>query len=485
MGLALILSLVALLAMMTFAGGYSLVEHLGNATASDLTIKSRYAARAGLETVMNELGHDSDYTGNAPGNRHVGTIHGSSHLSFEVAITNNSSGVNPITSPDGQSVEPGSAYLSAIGRETLSGTQVAVAAMAGVAYKTRPNFNHAAYASGYMALLNSEVDAWESTSGSYSQRISAFTSTPGSHRKATIGGYALAPSTISLNGTSKLDGEVSEGPGAANQDPMSPHTTIAPGVVVAANPKVASDVYGTKVPKFVPPFHSASVGPGLTLSPPPPPSMGPPLPPPVVTVNPGAYGFLQVNPGMTVKLRSGFYYFEDFMEVRNAKIELDLNFSGDPAVVFVGKEARILANSEVNKGGQANELQLCFTDKMVATSSADYETALAAIWPSADAGSIATSKFTPPTPPGGMTTVPTITSVEYSKLIVDNSELACAASGAGLEIGIMGHSELYGALMGENILVQGSKIHQDLSLRGVKLTSGGDWNLGGVHDVSI
>ncbi len=476
-GILLVMMLITLMALMTFGAAYSIVELGKNSARSGLASRSRYVARAGLEAVMNELGTDDTYKGNSPGSRHVDTLYGSPSLSYEVTITNNGAGVTSVMAPDGRTVDPGTVYLASVGKDSVSSTVVGVSAMAGVAYKTRPNFASGAYASGYLSLEDAEADAWDSVkNGSYSSRSGAFTSVPPSDRKATVGGGAMAPDTITLKGAAKLDGQAVEGPdGAALTTAMTPATTIATTAKVAITPNVAPDVYGTQVPKFKPPFASSMVASGVVVAPPPPPSPPavPPSPAPV-TLSPGAYRFLKVTPGLKVVLKSGVYYFEDYVELANAELELNLNSSKDPVVVFIGKEARILAGSKVNDKGETSDLQLCFTDGITETSVTSFEADMNTLWDPTTAAAIAAARFPA-----------TATEVEYSKMVVDDSDMVAAVAGLGLVADLRNKADFYGAVMGSDVRVRGSgtELHQDLSLKGAKLTTGGDWNLGGVHEV--
>lgn len=481
----MVMVLVMLVSMMTFIAGKGVIKNSRDSLRAGMSSRARYAARAGLEVVMNELGHDDTYTGNN-GNLHTGNIPGSPDLRYEVTITNNVSGQNPVNGPNGIQVAAGTVHLQSKGEEVQSGTTTSIIGMVGIAFKTQPNFNHGAYAKSYLSMENSEIDAWESANvGPYFQRAMAFNDAPAEDREATVGGEASRPDSIRVKGVSKLDGKVIEGPGASSTTTTTttttttvPPVTIDSSAVVATTPSVSSDPHGTKVPKFEAPFHPSQVGSGQTIvppTPPKPPKNGPPPPPPPPpTLGPGAYQFLDVTPNSTVILQSGVYYFEDFVKLDKAKIELSLNMSNDPVVIFVGKEAQILNNSKINKDGATDQVQICFTDEIIGTDPAIFQTDLETLWDPATAQQIRA------------TNMPTSTSeAEYSKLIVDNSEVTAAVAGSGLEASIRNGSEFFGAIMGSDLRAVDSLIHQDLSLKGARLMTGADWNLGGVHEVKL
>jgi hypothetical protein len=69
----------------------------------------------------------------------------------------------------------------------------------------------------------------------------------------------------------------------------------------------------------------------------------------------------------------------------SAGSRLDLNFAGDPVVVFIGREARFLSGSKINPGGETDELQLYFTDGIVESSPMSFETDLNTLWDSTTA----------------------------------------------------------------------------------------------------
>lgn len=491
----MVIVLVVLVAGMTLVAGQSVIKSSRDSLRAGLSSRARYAARAGLEVVMNELGHDETYTGNQNnGNVHVGTIPGSPTLSFDVTITNNVSGTQPITGPNNIQVDPGTVHLQSRGEEQISQTKTAVIGMIGIAFKTQPNFNHGAYASEFLSVEDTEIDGWESAnSGWYSQRPAAFVSEPDPDREATIGGHAALPDSIRVQGASKLDGQVIQGPGAtsASTTTTNPRTTttttssppvaIDGSATVASNPTISSDPHGTKVPTFRAPFHPSQVGPGQVISPSPPPSSNgngpPPPPPPPPTLSPGAYRSLDVRPDAEVILQSGVYYFKDEFKLDKAKVTLNLNGQGDPVVIFVGKEAQIINRSEINKGGNTDEVQLCFTDEIVETDQATFQADIETIWDTTTASRITAETFGA-NPPSTFKT-------KYSKLLVDDSEVTGAIAGAKLKASLQNGTEFFGAIMGEDVRAVSSKMHQDLSLKGARLMTGSDWNLGGVHEVKM
>ena len=490
----MVIVLVVLVAGMTLVAGQSVIKSSRDSLRAGLSSRARYAARAGLEVVMNELGHDETYTGNQ-GNRHVGTIPGSPTLSYDVTITNNVSGTQPIAGPNNIQVDPGTVHLQSRGEEQISQTKTAVIGMIGIAFKTQPNFNHGAYASEFLSVEDTEIDAWESAnSGWYSQRPAAFVSAPAADREATVGGHAALPTSIRVQGSSKLDGQVIQGPGATststttstNPRTSSTTTTVSPVVIdtsatVASTPTISSDPHGTKVPTFRAPFHPSQVGPRQVITPSPPPSSNgngpPPPPPPPPTLSPGAYQALEVRQDAEVILQSGVYYFQDEFKLNKAKVTLNLNGQGDPVVIFVGKEAQILNKSEINKGGNTDQVQLCFTDEIAEADQATFQADIATLWDSSTATRITAETFGPN---------PASTfKAKYSKLLVDDSEVTGAIAGSQLEASIQNGSEFFGAIMGKDVRTVNSKMHQDLSLKGARLMTGADWNLGGVHEVKM
>lgn len=177
-----------------------------------------------------------------------------------------------------------------------------------------------------------------------------------------------------------------------------------------------------------------------------------------------------------MRLQSGVYYFEDYMHLDRGRIRANLNGAGDPVVIFVGKEAQILNNSKINEWGETDDVQIVFTDELVAPSAAAYQADLTTIWDAATAQQIA-QKFPANPPPGYQHT--------YSKMIVDDSEVVGAIAGSQLEATVRNNSELFGAVMGKDIRAVDSEIHQDLSLKGARLMTGADWNLGGVHEIKL
>ena len=164
------------------------------------------------------------------------------------------------------------------------------------------------------------------------------------------------------------------------------------------------------------------------------------------------------------------------MHLDNAKIKLNLNQSGDPVVIFVGEEAKFI-KSDINKWGNTDEIQICFTDEIVETNSAAYQTDMQNLWDPLLAQQITQNTFGAIPSPNAK--------AQYSKLIMDDSKLVGAVAGAGLEALIGNNSEFSGAIMGKDVRTSQSKMHQDLSLKGARMMTGADWNLGGVHEVKM
>jgi hypothetical protein len=331
----------------------------------------------------------------------------------------------------------------------------------------------------------------------------------------TRGGTADGESTTISYGVSTATDPVTQIAGVAPEDG-------GPGAGSPTGKYHKLDDKSTEMPRFTAPYDADDLDPPPILNNRsstkyiPPPANSPPgtpgttqyVPPDPVELDPGGYESVEVPNDQTLKLRPGVYYFKEGMEVRG-KIEVS---GRDPVIVFIGKKA-VFDNAEINEDGATSALQLCFTDEEkdpdkldalvdkllpdfeLPTSVSGSTTSTTNPRLSAVAAAAAATGTTGGAPsaaslpayvrsiiaPGADSTDPD-SAEGASVLEVRGSKVFATIAGKNLIVEGQG-GEIYGGVMANIFRVNGTDIHQDLSLKGSNLMNAGGWALEGVHQL--
>ena len=505
----LVLSVLAILVAVVAQDGLGTLQGVGKASRQK---QAKYAATAGLQKVMNEIGKaeriDVVYRGesvvNADTGLHVGHLPNMTHLRYEVQITNNMEADletgSPLRTPDGRDVPPGTVYLHARGFNEENGADVQIAGMIGLARKTRPNFDDAAYARNYMRLQNTIVDAWNSVEdGSYDDGSwdgsdpdynAPVEDRPGNLRgaEATVGGDGGHREALVLQ-NSTVDGFAAMAPQAVpdghtlfaeridSDDP--PPVVAALSTLMTADPKANLKDKTVDVPRFQAPFtpaDAAANGSRTVNNPKPkkpkdPPDDWKPGPPPPYELDPGPYEEVTVRNNQKLILRSGVYYFSEKFEITNAEIELDIR-NNDPVTIFFGKKA-IFNGATVNQYGSTHDLHLCFTDE---EKDPDLILSEFAGIPDAQLRKEMEDRITP-----AYRAKLESKRKGYSFFYNNGSSVHAIAAGSRVYNQQLG-GEFFGAIVAGDLFVRNAELHQDLSLSGAQTIGGGTWTLEGVHE---
>lgn len=257
-----LLLMVSVLALLVATVANDSMQTLKTASQSGRDSQAKYAAYAGMETVMNGLRKNDRYHGEETFSKDHGRKEGRlgqlSQVSYEVLIWNNmedssssskgsrSGRTEAIDGPDGVKVQPDTVYMVSTGRDHIKGQDVVLTSMAGTARRVRPVFEDAAFGRSKIVVEgNTMVDAWDSQGGWVDYVAGEFpqpnasSSTPGGGGSSTGGGggggaYGEPSPTVSdyeatlgtdnklgrtmrLLGLSKLNGYFRVGPGASAQ----------------------------------------------------------------------------------------------------------------------------------------------------------------------------------------------------------------------------------------------------------------------------
>ncbi len=256
-----LLLLVSVLALLVATVANDSLQTMKTASQSGRDSQAKYAAYAGMETVMNELRKQEQYHGEESFDQHHGRKEGAlgelSKVSYDVLIWNNmqerssgggGSGSDPaaIDGPEGVQVQPDTVYMVSTGRDQVKGQEVVLSSVAGTARRVKPVFEDAAFGrSKIMVGGMTLVDAWDSQGGwvNYVEGEFPDPNSPGSgstpvagggsgsgggrgggtemptvsNYEATLGTDSKLGRTMRMVGQSKLNGYFRIGPGVTGQ----------------------------------------------------------------------------------------------------------------------------------------------------------------------------------------------------------------------------------------------------------------------------
>jgi hypothetical protein len=531
--LVTVLFMISILALLVAAVSNDSMQNMRTISQSGRDTQAKYAAYAGLEFALNRLRNDPMYHGEEDiAERHgrmTDALDGLDGFQYDVLLWNNSKdpeetgGADPedLEGPDGLVVRSGTVYMVSSGRHIDRGEEVMLLTMAGTARRVRPVFEDAAYARTKLALSGADarVDAWDSTAGDY---VAATTGddddddrgSPGNvqNYKATLGTDSAQGRTLRLLNGAELNGHYRIGPGVKEEfaygrdGGMSVGDSTRYAVATAAldeqiagveptgspppaeTKKFVLDTKDTEVPKFVAPYDEDDVAPPPTIDTTKVPRVdedGDPVlnmqgnqimdPPLATSLAPGGYESVTVDKGATLELTAGVYFFRDDFNINDGKVT---TVGDGPSIIFCGKKAT-LVDAKLNPDRATSNLQLCFTDDLQDEEVLDdLVREIGDIFGGADLPENPKDEISPPIPNS-----PDRERRGFSLLEVSgNTKIHGSISGRNLVANMQG-GEIFGSIMGNIVKGEGSKIHQDLALKGSNLMNAGGWKLEGVHQV--
>jgi hypothetical protein len=422
-GLALVLLVASVLAIMVATVGNNTMQHLQDTNTDLFTKEARYAAYAGLQAALVHLAVDRTWIPDP--NPLEAPLPGNPLVSATVHVYNNYGGVlgDPsFTAPDGTEVPKGATYLLALGR-AAGRTSQSQAVMLSMAWFGDSPLTMAAFAQERIVMTNSYTDAWASVNGTGTLR-QKYASTVHAG-KANVGTNALVQA-IELNG-SRVNGDVIVGAGGNPVDALRMDPTSQ--ITGEATPEPET----VRMQQFKPPYDpDLAADPGSTLS------------GSTMVVNPGDYTVLEAGPGMTVELAGGgTYLFKDALRLHGARLEISP--ASGPVWIYVGRELVIDGGSKVNSDDTG---------------------------PDAITQSLSTSGV-----PANLRVMMCGDGTPTSKstAVIDGSQAWMVLCGRKLEVTVSGGSELYGCVRASQITVTGSALHYDTTLASVSLSAEVAW----------
>lgn len=320
--LTVVLGVIVVLGIAFVDLGTASVQTLGVSARNAQDLRAWYAADAGLEKAAVALSNSPSW------NAGISTtpLVTDPTLTYQVAVTNNLSGVGAVQAPDGTVVVQGLVYVLSTGASGGVTRQSAAFARQGSV------FYNAIFGDKFVSYGGSTlIDSWNSNNGPYRPS--------GPQAGALVGTNATGPAVVNGFGSSMADGSVTIGPGGN------------PSVAVDAAGHYTGSAYATQLhpmPQVVPPL--GGMGPNVV-------SGG--------TLLPGVYNNVTLSSKDTLTLRSGTYYFRGNVTL-HGQATITIDASGGPVIIYIDGTWDTSGGNVVNTTGKASNLQIYGTDASTA-----------------------------------------------------------------------------------------------------------------------
>ncbi|MEW6282235.1 MAG: hypothetical protein AB1758_26755, partial [Candidatus Eremiobacterota bacterium] len=434
-GLAIIILVASLLVWMGAIVTSNVVVNKDQMLEASMLEQCRYAALAGLQRGLFELATNTgivlftDPPQNPPPeiDDRLAT---DPKLRYKVQLLANGT-PNTIKAPDGSDIPPGSVYVYSVGYIEGTTVYMSVSGFSALAVRAKPIFDFAALGDSQVTINDdTRVDAWDSTTGTYPGALPFDPANPATYSfGASLATNSAAQGALKVFGNTQVDGNLVVGPDAS--DPAAV-IQMGGGVMLTGQQQVAP---GTRrIPLWETTLDPNAATTSVTV----PPGSS-------QTLSPGPYRDLKVGQQgatgrATVYLQPGEYYFDQGIDLGQADLMMEPGSLG-PAVIYVGGDVLIGDQSRVNHdpatapNARPSQVQLYFVNKNDAL---------------------------------------TIQGGSVAQFVAAGSTMSATVDS----------SELFGGIMAQDVTVQGSgsKLHYDLSLKGMPLNGQGRWALVGVKE---
>ncbi len=423
--------------------------------------QARYAAYAGLQVALHNLNKDESWNDDIPWT----SLPENDDVRYRVDVENRMT-APPNSSPyvyKGVEVPPGTVYLEVQGWARGASASKLVAGMVGLATKVPPVFNNAVYTSSRVSMSSSATDSWDSSKGPYA--MVKILDQPKAD-KNTLKTYGLRQGTIGSNNivymhdSSQVEGDVIVKPPPGGYTPdylRMDYTSRYTGRRRNLNRP-------ERLPGFAPPFDPRLAVKSVTYADLKPPSQPNGLP----VLEPGAYRDFEVKQGEAVMLKSGTYYFRDYLDIAG---KVRVNAASGPVIIYIGGYMRLSGslnaprsnlvggnnnnNNNNNNRAFARNVQIYFADESSV---------------SMPGGSGSTGGRKAPRK-----------RVKGSRLLMENAVGCFVVAGDKLRAKLQ-NSILYGAITARKVSLSKAKVHYDTTLRGLHLAGVSRWAIEGLHE---
>lgn len=407
-GLAMVLLMSSVLAIMVAAVGLNTMTHLQGTNANLYRKQSRHAAYGGIQWALAHLSRDRSWVPEK--NPYVLDFHGRREVTVEIQVFNNTSGSlgTPFVAPNGVVVPKGATYILTLGC-AANQKSLSTSAMSTMAYTGAEMPASAVFADQRLEMEDSETDVWTSLVNNTRVRYSAAVSASG----ASIGTNATEKSIILKN--SKIRSDLLLGSGGQRAEVL----LTSDGSDILGETRSEAEmlqVMARKPPEWL--EHKADDNlPAVERG---------------GQIDPGSYDSIRLGKGETLRISSGEYYVRNTLSLTGARIVID---PPGPVTVYVGGHLSLTEGSKINPDDTGPD-------------------------------TLEVGQSTSGLP--GNLKVHLVgngnTSIRPTFEMKGGSKAWMSVSGRGLA-GELTNAELYGSLKGESLVVKKSKIHYDQATR--------------------
>lgn len=320
-GLAMVLLMSSVLAIMVAAVGLNTMTHLQGTNANLYRKQSRHAAYGGVQWALANLAKNNAWT---PGkNPYILDFTGNGAVTVELHVYNNCAGAlgNPYREPNGVLVPKGATYIVAVGC-AANQKSLSTSAMSTLAYNGQEIPSSALFADQRLEMEDSETDSWSSLTDNTRNRYSPSLAMAG----ASIGTNATEGSVILTNARVKgglllgANGQRTQAVIASEGSNILGETKTESGVI-RIQARKPPEWLEQKADNQLAVIESGGA------------------------VEPGSYDAIRVGKGDTLRLSSGTYYVRNTLSLDGARLVIE---PPGPVTIYVGGRFSVTGDSRIN-----------------------------------------------------------------------------------------------------------------------------------------
>lgn len=320
-GLAMVLLMSSVLAIMVAAVGLNTMTHLQGTNANLYRKQSRHAAYGGVQWALANLAKNNAWT--PPRDPYILDFTGNGDVTAEIRVYNNCAGAlgNPFRAPNGVVVPRGATYIVAVGC-AANQKSLSTSAMSSMAYSGQEIPGNALFADQRLEMEDSETDSWSSLTDNIRNRYSPSLASAG----ASIGSNANEGSVILTNARVKgglllgANGQRTQAVIASEGSTILGETKTESGVIRIQSRK-PPEWLEQKADDQLPLIENGGA------------------------VEPGSYDSIRIGKGDTLRLSSGTYYIRNTLSLEGARLVIE---PPGPVTIYVGGRFSVTGQSKIN-----------------------------------------------------------------------------------------------------------------------------------------
>lgn len=342
----MMLALTAMLLMVSAIG--NLANHRLNAVARDAyDTRARYAAYAGIQFGLLQLTLNPEY---APSEPVISALPGDEQSFFELTVLNNYNGApgTSITSPSGVEVPAGSVAFESKGT-SVRGSEATSFGVKTMAFRGDRTMRYAILAEEDIRLAASQTDAFRSYRISDTGTLTYHPYDPNLAPESSPGAPGQGHGSLRTNSIEPgaLVLQSSSVKGFLIVGPLGDPTRVVLNDGATLDPEYTTPIVGEslrRVARYRPPMNPNAATEEVVVS-------------GTMTLAPGAYRRVVVQPGATLNLTGDYYMITGELVVDGGSINVSPNGSDsdpqllEPAVVCVSDGVRFVNGAQINRSG--------------------------------------------------------------------------------------------------------------------------------------